>query len=88
MNCTAPGHVASLLDEARGVTDLPLVAYPNSGETYDASRGAWSGVPASDPSGPAADWRGRGARLIGGCCRVGPEDIRRLRAELLGGGAV
>ncbi len=83
VNCTAPEHVSSLLDAARGATDLPLVAYPNSGETYDASRRDWSGAPAPDAAGPAADWRARGARLIGGCCRVGPEDIRRLRAELL-----
>ncbi|WP_157781862.1 homocysteine S-methyltransferase family protein, partial [Rubrivivax gelatinosus] len=25
-----------------------------------------------------------GARLIGGCCRTGPDEIRALRAALLG----
>jgi len=86
VNCTAPAHIASLLEDARRVTDLPLVAYPNSGETYDARSGRWSGVAASDLSGAAPRWHALGARLIGGCCRVGPDDIRRLRAELLGPG--
>ena len=85
VNCTAPQHVASLLEDARRVTDLPLVAYPNSGETYDAGPRAWSGAPTADPSVPVGSWHARGARLIGGCCRVGPEDIRRIRARLLSG---
>lgn len=84
VNCTAPAHVESLLEDARRVTDLPLVAYPNSGETYDARSSRWSGAAASAPSGDAPRWRALGARLIGGCCRVGPDDIRRLRADLLG----
>jgi len=82
VNCTAPRHVASLLEDARRVTDLPLVAYPNSGETYDAGRRDWLGAPAADPSAPVTRWHARGARLIGGCCRVGPEDIRRIRRQL------
>jgi homocysteine S-methyltransferase len=32
--------------------------------------------------GWAAGWIARGARLIGGCCRVGPEAIARLSREL------
>jgi homocysteine S-methyltransferase len=30
----------------------------------------------------AIAWVGRGARLIGGCCGVGPEHIRALSAGL------
>jgi len=83
VNCTAPWHVNSLLEDARQVTDLPLVAYPNSGELYNARRGGWSGTPASNPAALAPEWWARGARLIGGCCRVGPDDITRVRAALM-----
>jgi homocysteine S-methyltransferase len=83
VNCTAPRHVESLLEEARSVTDLPLVTYPNSGETFDTRRRTWTGMPASDLSSLAPRWYALGARLIGGCCRVGPDDIRRLRGQLI-----
>jgi homocysteine S-methyltransferase len=69
VNCTAPEHVESLLNEIRSVTDLPLVAYPNSGETY--KNGVWSGEKAFPPK-----WGE--ARIIGGCCRITPADIRTL----------
>ncbi|MDH3746498.1 MAG: homocysteine S-methyltransferase family protein, partial [Acidobacteriota bacterium] len=31
----------------------------------------------------APTWVELGARVIGGCCRIGPNDIRRLRRRLL-----
>ena len=43
VNCTAPEHVGDLLLRMREATDKPLLAYPNSGERYeahDASAGA------------------------------------------------
>lgn len=83
VNCTAPQHVASLLDDAHGVTALPLVAYPNSGETYDVHAKVWTGAPAAHLADEAPRWRAAGARLIGGCCRTGFDDIRGLRQRLL-----
>ena len=83
VNCTAPSHVESLLRAAAQVTDKPLVAYPNSGETYDAAVKAWRGT--SDPQDwaeRARAWRATGARLLGGCCRTGPDHIRTLRAAV------
>ena len=84
VNCVAPARVPGLLAELRRGSSRPLVAYPNSGEGWDAAARRWVGgaAPAAD-SRPAA-WRAAGAALIGGCCRVGPEAIRRLRRELLG----
>jgi homocysteine S-methyltransferase len=83
LNCTAPRFVDALLDEARPVAKKPLVAYPNSGELYDAATGQWR------PSGEAGmleraacGWRDRGARLIGGCCRTTPDTIRGMRTAL------
>ena len=84
VNCTAPAHVEELLRAAAAVTAKPLVAYPNSGETYDAAARVWRGR--SDPvdwGERARAWRAAGARLVGGCCRTGPDHIRALRAALV-----
>lgn len=88
VNCTAPRHVAALLEGARDVATVPLVAYPNSGERYDARAKRWSGGAAGDDWVEAADaWLGAGARIVGGCCRVGPDAIRALRRRLAAAGA-
>lgn len=74
INCCSPADVAPALRVAAEVTDLPLVAYPNSGQGWDPVARAWSGGTSYDP-GLAPEWVAAGARLIGGCCRVGPDDI-------------
>jgi homocysteine S-methyltransferase len=84
VNCTAPRHVESLLRAARPLTAKPIVAYPNSGERYDATSRTWQGLrSAADWGECGREWRDAGARLIGGCCRTGPGHIRSLRAALV-----
>jgi len=86
INCTAPRFILPLLETLRESTSKPLVAYPNSGETYDADRKQWSGTRSPvDFAAAARDWVEAGARLIGGCCRTGPDHIRRMRSALIGG---
>ena len=64
----------------RDATDKPLVAYPNSGESYDAASKQWSGNPGTLEFGELARrWYAAGARLIGGCCRTGPSEIRSVK---------
>jgi homocysteine S-methyltransferase len=77
INCTAPKYIPSLIREAKKETNKPVLVYPNSGETYNAFRNNWSGEPVLDSFGEQArEWYEAGARLIGGCCRTTPEDIR------------
>jgi homocysteine S-methyltransferase len=80
VNCTAPSGVAAAVSEAAR-TGRPVVAYPNSGEGWDAAARRWTGE-----AGIAADdvrtWVAAGARLVGGCCRVGPDRIRAIAAAL------
>lgn len=84
VNCTAPRYVEALLGAARGVTDKPLLCYPNSGESWDAAARCWvAGSGVTDFGPPARLWQKAGAQIIGGCCRTGPEDIRRIRSSLL-----
>jgi homocysteine S-methyltransferase len=83
VNCTAPRFVESLLRAASAATAKPLVAYPNSGEIYDAATKTWRGTSdALDWGERARAWRAAGARLVGGCCRTGPGHIRAVRAAL------
>jgi len=79
VNCCAPADVTAALAEATG----PLVAYPNSGQGWDAVRRTWTGESAFDP-GAVTGWLGAGARLVGGCCRVGPADITHVADQVAG----
>jgi homocysteine S-methyltransferase len=83
INCTAPEHVAGLIHE---LTDLavPILVYPNSGETYDGHDRTWHGASSRIDFGQCAiDWNHKGANLIGGCCRTGPAEIAAIRKSLL-----
>lgn len=85
VNCTAPEHVAELLERCASATDRPLIAYPNGGREWDARARAWTERVAPAPPALARLWRSRGARIIGGCCGVGPAAIASLAADLGGG---
>lgn len=85
INCCDPRNADAAVHLAARITGKPVVAYPNSGETWDATARAWRG-PAHFTAGQVAGLRDAGARLIGGCCRVGPETIARVAAELSGTG--
>ncbi len=81
VNCCAPGDVSNAVTVARRVTGLPVVAYPNSGEQWDARKRSWSGDGTGFAS-VASDWVDRGARLVGGCCRTAPDAIALLAKTL------
>jgi homocysteine S-methyltransferase len=53
------------------------VAYPNRGEAWDNASHAWAGAGTFDPS-EVRSWINVGAQLVGGCCRVGPDDIAAI----------
>lgn len=83
VNCVPPSLVAGLIGTVSRATDKPIVAYPNSGEKWDAVTKTWSGVAAPVDFGRAArEWYDLGARVIGGCCRTGPDHVRAIREEL------
>jgi homocysteine S-methyltransferase len=81
VNCVPLNLVSPALEALRNTTDKPLLAYPNSGENYDAVTKTWSPRAGANAGGPsslaegAATWHDLGARLIGGCCRTTPRDI-------------
>ncbi|MEI8223153.1 MAG: homocysteine S-methyltransferase [Actinomycetes bacterium] len=78
INCTAPEFVTPLLSSAK--SRIPFVVYPNSGRTWNAQIKEWEGAPTSGFSEMQIfEWKERGAKLIGGCCSVGPAEIAQMR---------
>jgi homocysteine S-methyltransferase len=80
VNCTAPDDIDALLPVA-ATSGRPVIAYPNSGEGWDAQRRAWTGRTAFQPV-QVRRWVSAGAAAVGGCCRVGPDDIAAIAREL------
>jgi homocysteine S-methyltransferase len=77
VNCTHPKHISGLIKNLKSSsTDKRIIVYPNHGEVYDAVTKTWS-----KPTGicfnaeAVNEWINEGADIVGGCCRVGPEDI-------------
>ncbi|MFJ4006348.1 homocysteine S-methyltransferase [Streptomyces sp. NPDC090023] len=77
VNCCAPEDVPRAVETAARVTGKPVIAYPNSGETWNATTRTWDDAPTLTPAFTAT-----GARLMGGCCRVGPETIAAIARSL------
>ena len=80
VNCTAPRHVPALLAALGAATDLPLIAYPNGGDRWDAAARRWvaDGAAGAFDASAVAGWSALGAGWLGGCCGTGPADIAAL----------
>lgn len=83
VNCVRPGIVSDAIREFRAGTDKAIVVYPNSGEQWDGQTHRWHGVWQCDSlAALAPEWISAGARMVGGCCRIGPREIAALHARL------
>ncbi|MFN8193967.1 MAG: homocysteine S-methyltransferase [Nocardioidaceae bacterium] len=81
VNCCDATVARALVGVAARHSGKPVVVYPNSGEGWDGASRTWVGEP--DFSATAAvGWVHDGARLVGGCCRVGPDQIGAIAAAL------
>ncbi len=88
VNCCIPESVDAAIPElARAAGDRPFGAYANGFQPIAAGRGVADGrdLPdARDDLDPAryadtaATWRDKGARILGGCCELGPVHIGEL----------
>ena len=81
VNCTAPAGVLAAVEVAARASGKPVVAYPNSGEVWDAAARRWTGHPELEAA-HVRGWVAAGARLVGGCCRVGPAQVAGVSAAL------
>lgn len=83
LNCIALDKVSSALTILKSLTDRPLLVYPNSGEQYDPISKTWISLASKRTLIDFVDdWLRIGAKMIGGCCRTGPQDIAEIAAKL------
>jgi homocysteine S-methyltransferase len=77
INCVPIAIVSTSLQHMQTLTQLPLACYPNSGEIYEAGTNSWKGTgsQAYNLESLVHEWQSNGAKLIGGCCRTGPDII-------------
>ena len=84
VNCTAPRFLPALIAALAAGTGKPILAYPNAGGDWDAAAKRWGRAEAGADWGTACrEWIAAGAAGVGGCCRVGPEEIRTMRAAVV-----
>lgn len=89
LNCSRPEAIAQGLD-ALAASELPWGAYANAFvRAADLETGGTvEHLGTRDDLGPetyadvAMGWVERGATIVGGCCEIGPDHIRALRARL------
>jgi homocysteine S-methyltransferase len=82
VNCVTPEGAAGAV-AAASASGKPVVVYPNSGERWDAEARRWTGEPGRWTAA-VPDWLAAGARLVGGCCRVGPAQLRDVATAVRG----
>jgi homocysteine S-methyltransferase len=87
VNCV-PDDLAleALRNLAKVVTKGTLVVYPNSGEQWNAQAREWEGSKTEGDTlaQKTVEWWAAGARMVGGCCRTTPGDVRTMGEALKG----
>lgn len=80
VNCTHPGFISGLINTIKPLmNDKKIIVYPNLGESYDAITKTWVGeseVLFNEKL--VLQWIELGADIVGGCCRVGPIQIKKV----------
>jgi len=86
INCTDPTLISRLVPIVqRTIAPKLTVVYPNSGEVWENEKKEWSWKVSSTDSALAwvAELGELGVELVGGCCRVYPEQIAALKRTLV-----
>jgi len=80
VNCTSPEHISELIQNIKTKSgEKKIVVYPNSGAVYHAETKTWSGLSESSSCEVMVkEWMDLGADMIGGCCGIGPEQIKAM----------
>jgi S-methylmethionine-dependent homocysteine/selenocysteine methylase len=92
LNCSPPEAIGEVLPGLVSISDVPVGAYANA-FTPIPEKWDFHGDESIPPSrvdvtpqayaSHAANWVASGARIVGGCCEVGPAHISELRKALI-----
>ncbi len=80
VNCTSPQHISELIRCIKTTSGAKkIVVYPNSGAVYHVETKTWTGLSESfSCETMIKEWLDLGADIIGGCCGVGPAQIKEM----------
>jgi homocysteine S-methyltransferase len=80
VNCTSPEYISELIQSIKTKSgEKKIVVYPNSGAVYHAETKTWSSLSESTSCElMVKEWMNLGTDIIGGCCGIGPEQIKAM----------
>jgi len=81
INCFSPLLVEKALKELKKYSNKKTLVYPNSGEKYNPKDKYWSGKNEFNNL-MIKNWLSLSPDIIGGCCRVGYNNIKKMREEI------
>jgi homocysteine S-methyltransferase len=81
INCFSPLLVEKALKELKKYSNKKTLVYPNSGEQYNPKVKYWSGKNEFNNL-MIKNWLSLSPDIIGGCCRVGYDNIKKMREEI------
>ena len=81
INCFSPLLVEKALKELKKYSNKKTLVYPNSGEKYNPKDKYWSGKNEFNNL-MIKNWLSLSPDIIGGCCRVGFDNIKNMREEI------
>ena len=82
VNCCSSTDALQAVQLLGPHASMPVVAYPNRGGTWEAHTHTWVGDRRSDMGAIASQLWQTGARIVGGCCGTGPDDVRSITRAL------
>ena len=83
VNCVQPEYVEGILQRTKQANANKLLAiYPNNGDVFDVqTRTFVANSSKLDYIDKVQEWKAKyDLAIIGGCCRIGPQDIKRIRS--------
>ena len=81
INCFSPLLVKKAIDLLKKYSNKKILIYPNSGEIYNPKERFWTGNNEFNNS-MIKNWLSLYPDIIGGCCRIGYDDIKKMRVEI------
>ena len=84
VNCTKPEYISGLIENIRPYCgEKKIIVYPNSGQLYDSKTKTWrEGDDVTFTPNKVKQWLALGAEMVGGCCRVGPDQIKQVADQI------
>ncbi len=83
VNCTSPKYISNLISILkRKLKNKKIIIYPNSGEIYDGKNKNWIGNNNRTFESYIDEWLNLGVDILGGCCRVGPKEIKKIKDKI------